>query len=49
MNKEIQQRLQWVRLYEETGNAGLVCRRCGICQQEIKISTFQDSKMSPGG
>jgi transposase InsO family protein len=30
MNREIQQRLQWVRLYEESGDAGFVCRRCGI-------------------
>lgn len=30
MNKEIKQRLKWIELYEETENAGLVCRRCGI-------------------
>lgn len=30
MNKEIQQRLTWVKLYEETKDAGFVCRRCGI-------------------
>jgi transposase-like protein len=23
-------RLGWIRLYEQTGNAGIVCRRCGI-------------------
>ena len=36
MNREIQQRLQWVRLYEETGNAGLVCRRCGISRPTLR-------------
>lgn len=30
MNREIQQRLQWVKMYEGCGDAGLVCRRCGI-------------------
>ena len=36
MDREIQQRLQWVRLYEETGNAGLVCRRCGISRPTLR-------------
>ncbi|EOV3957733.1 IS481 family transposase, partial [Escherichia coli] len=27
MNREIQQRLQWVKLYETSGDAGFVCRR----------------------
>lgn len=30
MDREIQQRLQWVKMYEECGDAGPVCRRCGI-------------------
>ena len=30
MDKEIRQRLKWVRLYEECGDAGFVCRSCGI-------------------
>ena len=25
-------RLGWVRLHEQVGNAGIVCRRCGISQ-----------------
>lgn len=25
MDREIQQRLQWVKLYEQSGDAGLVC------------------------
>ena len=36
MDGEIQQRLQWVRLYEETGNVGLVCRRCGISRPTLR-------------
>lgn len=36
MDREIQQRLLWVRLYEETGNAGLVCRRCGISRPTLR-------------
>jgi transposase InsO family protein len=30
MYDEIKRRLTWVRLYQETQDAGLVCRRCGI-------------------
>ncbi|MCV6037803.1 IS481 family transposase, partial [Escherichia coli] len=30
MDREIQQRLRWVKMYEECGYAGLVCRRCSI-------------------
>jgi len=29
-------RLGWVRLYEEAGNAGLVCRRCGISRPSLR-------------
>jgi transposase-like protein len=28
--------LGWVRLYEETGNAGVVCRRCGIARPTLR-------------
>jgi transposase InsO family protein len=34
--KEIRQRLQWVKLYEESGDAGLVCRRCGISRPTLR-------------
>jgi transposase-like protein len=30
MNREIQQRLAWVKLFEETNDASLICRRSGI-------------------
>lgn len=36
MNGAIQQRLQWVKMYEECGDAGLVCRRCGISRPTLR-------------
>ena len=36
MSKEIQQRLVWIKLYESTGDAGLVCRRCGISRPTLR-------------
>nr|WP_269748297.1 helix-turn-helix domain-containing protein [Alteromonas mediterranea] len=36
MDKEIKQRLKWIELYEETNNAGLVCRRCGISRPTLR-------------
>lgn len=29
-------KLGWVRLYEEVGNAGVVCRRCGISRSTLR-------------
>ncbi|EOK1913062.1 DDE-type integrase/transposase/recombinase, partial [Escherichia coli] len=31
-----QQRLQWVKLYETSGDAGFVCRRCGISRPTLR-------------
>jgi transposase InsO family protein len=36
MNREFQQRKKWIRLYEESGNAGFVCRRCGISRPTLR-------------
>lgn len=36
MDREIATRLHWVRLYQETGNAGLVCARCGISRPTLR-------------
>jgi len=36
MNIEITARLKWVQLYDETGDAGLVCRRCGISRPTLR-------------
>lgn len=36
MNDEIKKRLKWIQLYEETGDAGLACRRCGISRPTLR-------------
>ncbi|MBU9596923.1 helix-turn-helix domain-containing protein, partial [Burkholderia multivorans] len=36
MDREIAARLRWVRMYHETGNAGLVCARCGISRPTLR-------------
>lgn len=36
MKREISMRLRWVRMYHETGNAGLVCTRCGISRPTLR-------------
>ncbi|SAL66088.1 hypothetical protein AWB65_06289 [Caballeronia humi] len=36
MDREIAKRLQWVRIYVETGHAGLVCARCGISRLTLR-------------
>jgi transposase-like protein len=33
---EARTRLGWIRLYEELGNAGVVCRRCGISRPTLR-------------
>lgn len=36
MDDEIRKRLRWVQLYEELGNAGIVCLRCGISRPTLR-------------
>jgi transposase len=36
MDDEGHQRLVWIRLFEKTGDAGLVCRRCGISRPTLR-------------
>jgi transposase InsO family protein len=36
MDADVRKRLRWVRLYRETGDAGLVCRRCGISRPTLR-------------
>ena len=36
MGQEEKQRLGWVKLYEQTHNAGLTCRRCGISRPTLR-------------
>lgn len=36
MDHEVRRRLIWVTLYQETNDAGLVCRRCGISRPTLR-------------
>lgn len=36
MTHKIKARLEWVKLYEATKNAGFVCRRCGISRPTLR-------------
>ena len=36
MTHKIKARLEWVKLYAETKNAGFVCRRCGISRPTLR-------------
>ncbi|WP_275427143.1 helix-turn-helix domain-containing protein [Saezia sanguinis] len=36
MDAAIRKRLRWIKLYEETGNAGLVCLKCGITRPTLR-------------
>lgn len=36
MDDNVKKRLAWITLYEQTGNAGLVCRRCGISRPTLQ-------------
>lgn len=36
MDNDIRKRLRWVHLYEELGNAGIVCLRCGISRPTLR-------------
>lgn len=44
MNNQIKARLEWVRHYQDSGNAGLTCRRCGISRPTLRKwhKRFQD-------
>jgi transposase len=36
MNREEKQRLGWVKIYEQTHDAGLTCRKCGISRSTLR-------------
>jgi transposase InsO family protein len=36
MDREIARRLRWVKLFEEIGNAGVVCLKCGISRPTLR-------------
>ncbi|HDI3253751.1 IS481 family transposase [Vibrio cholerae] len=48
MDREIQQRLQWVKFYQECGDAGLVCRRCGISRPTLRkwVTRYENDGLS---
>lgn len=43
MNSTVKARLEWVQLFEQTKDAGLVCRRCGISRPTLRkwVKRFQ--------
>ncbi len=45
MNREVRARLRWVELYQKTGNAGLVCKRCGISRPTLRkwVARFEEN------
>lgn len=49
MNDEIQQRLKWIKLYQETQNAGLVCLRNGISRPTLRKWWSKFQKQGLGG
>jgi transposase-like protein len=36
MNKDVKKRLEWIKLYESTVDAGIVCRKCGISRPTLR-------------
>lgn len=42
-------RLGWLKLYEEVGNAGLVCRRCGISRPTLRKGWRRDQAEGEAG
>ncbi len=44
MQEEVRRRLTWIRLYEQTHDVGLVCRRCGISGLTLRkwLGRFQE-------
>ena len=44
MEDKIRKRLKWVKLFEQTNNAGLVCLRCGISRPTLRkwVSRFNE-------
>jgi len=49
MNKEIRQRLQWVKLYQETDDASLVCRHCSISRPTLRKWYKRYQQLGIGG
>ncbi len=45
MDHKIKARLEWIKLFQATNNAGLVCRRCGVSRPTLRkwIRRFAES------
>ena len=45
VERDVRQRLLWVRMYITTGNSGLVCRRCGISRPTLRkwVARYKES------
>jgi hypothetical protein len=46
MERRLRMRLQWGRLYEETGDAGRVCRRCGTSRPTLRKMRCRSSSLT---
>ena len=44
MDHKIKARLEWIKLYQATNNAGFVCHRCGISRPTLRkwVSRFAE-------
>lgn len=49
MKHKIKARLEWVKLYQETNDAGLVCRRCGISRPTLRKWWLRFKKSGEAG
>jgi len=36
MDSKVNTRLKWIKMFESIGDAGLVCRRCGISRPTLR-------------
>lgn len=36
IEQKVKMRLGWIQMYQQTQNAGLVCRRCGISRPTLR-------------
>ncbi|WP_353852366.1 helix-turn-helix domain-containing protein [Sphingobacterium sp.] len=45
MKNEIKKRFEWIKLYETTGNTGVVCLRYGITRPTLRkwVEGFKES------
>ncbi len=49
MDHEVKSRLRWVTLYAQTGDASLVCRRCGVSRPTLRKWWHRFTEHGPNG